>query len=451
MTVSDMKSFGEADYAAALAKPSMMGTGSELKTGLESFIGTAKDLFRGIFGESTKLMASQTVSSLNTMRDNSLYAQGRAGVSNNGYNWRMDTGSSLGTLNTQRMLRLQDEARNQHKDLFNAFRDQMNNHTKIADGKERADAKRKSYVNYLKRTALLWEKTALTYKLAGYVQGDQTGGRTISNQDFDNVYRALWGGKFFTELGARNALRYLQFKNEEALQRGIGEDLLLQATGETFTSSDKHVNATFDINQQKINRFYSTEDGKAVQKYLEDPESNVNNSAAVNNLRQLDNIRKSQGLKFKGIPLIDDKKNATATRKVSKAIEESHNILTVLSNFRSNIDAKGEDHKPTEEEKDVYSTLVNALSNPGESDLGLFLAHNVHNYRTIVLPYERENRMRVGFPPQLIKLAKLTSEVLLLNGQSKAGVFKINRKNPKSLQGYNLLQIDFNEQQQGKQ
>jgi hypothetical protein len=59
--------------------------------------------------------------------------------------------------------------------------------------------------------------------------------------------------------------------------------------------------------------------------------------------------------------------------------------------------------------------------------------------------------MRVGFPPQLIKLAKLTSEVLLLNGQSKAGVFKIDRKNPKSLQGYNLLQIDFNEQQQGKQ
>ena len=451
MTVSDMRSFGEEDYAAALGKPSMMGTGSELKTGLESFIGTAKDLFRGIFGNATvPLMASQRTSSLNDMESASLYAEGRSGANNNGYTWRMDTGSALGNINTERMLGLKNESRKQHEILFKEFTKQMNNHKKIADGRERADAKRLSYVNYLKRTALLWEKTALTYKLAGYVQGDQTGGRTISNQDFDNVYRALWGGKFFTELGARNALRYLQFKNEEALQRGIGEDLLLQATGETFTSSDNHVNATFDINQQKINRFYNTEDGKAVQKYLQDPESDVNNSAAVNNLRQLDNIRKSQGLKFIGIPLIDDKNNATASRKVSKAIEESHNILTVLSNFRSNMDAKGGVYDPTPEEKDVYSTLVNALRNPEESDLGLFLANNVHNYRTIVLPYEKENRMIVGFPPQLIKLAKLTSEVLLLSGQSEDGVFKMTKNDAKSSRGYNLLQINFNEQQQGK-
>ena len=452
MTVSDMRSFGEKDYAAALAKPAMMGSGSEALTGLESFIGTAKDLFRGIFGKTTgSLMASQTTSSLNDMESASLYADGRSGANSNGYTWRMDTGSALGNINTQRMLGLKNESRKQHKDLFDRFTSEMNNNKKIADGRERADAKRLSYVNYLKRTALLWEKTALTYKLAGYVQGDQTGGRTISNQDFDNVYRALWGGKFFTELGAKNALRYLQFKNEEALQRGIGEDLLLQATGETFTSSDKHVNATFDINQQKINRFYSTEDGKAVQKYLQDPESDVNNSSAVNNLRQLDNIRKSQGLKFKGIPLIDDKNNATATRKVSKAIEESHNILTVLSNFRSNMDAKGNDYEPTPEEKDVYSTLVNTLRNPGESDLGLFLAHNVHNYRTIVLPYEKENRMRIGFPPPLIKLAKLTSDVLLLSKQSKDGVFKMTKDDAESSRGYNLLQINFNEQQQGKQ
>lgn len=452
MTISDMRSFGEEDYAAALKQASKMGTGSEVTTAFESLIGTAKDLYRGIFGNKTVLlMASQTADSLTGMESNSLYAEGRSGVNDNGYTWRMDTGSALGNINTQRMLELKTTSEKATQGISQTFVNEMKAHQNISDSKQRADAKRKSYVNYLKRTALLWEKTALTYKLAGYVQGDQTGGRTISNQDFDNVYRALWGGKFFTELGARNALRYLQFKNEEALQRGIGEDLLLQATGETFTSSDKHVNATFDINQQKINRFYNTEDGKAVQKYLQDPESDVNNSSAVNNLRQLDNIRKSQGLKFRGIPLIDDKKNATATRKVSKAIEESYNILTVLSNFRSNMDAKGGVYDPTPEEKDVYSTLVNALRNPGESDLGLFLAQNVHNYRAIVLPYEKENRMKIGFPPQLIKLAKLTSDVLLLSGQSEDGSFKMTKRDAKSSEGYNLLQINFNEQQQGKQ
>ena len=58
--------------------------------------------------------------------------------------------------------------------------------------------------------------------------------------------------------------------------------------------------------------------------------------------------------------------------------------------------------------------------------------------------------MKIGFPPQLIKLAKLTSEVLLLSGQSEDGVFKMTKNDAKSSRGYNLLQINFNEQQQGK-
>ena len=64
---------------------------------------------------------------------------------------------------------------------------------------------------YLRRAALMWEKTAITYQLAGLVQGEQTGGRTISNQDFDNIYAALWGGRFFSEESALNAVRLLNF------------------------------------------------------------------------------------------------------------------------------------------------------------------------------------------------------------------------------------------------
>lgn len=46
-----------------------------------------------------------------------------------------------------------------------------------------------------KRRAIVeFKKLALTYKLSGYVQGDGTGGRTISNQDFEVMLRALWGG-----------------------------------------------------------------------------------------------------------------------------------------------------------------------------------------------------------------------------------------------------------------
>jgi len=47
---------------------------------------------------------------------------------------------------------------------------------------------------YLVRRKVLWEKIALTYTLAGYVQGDQAGGRTISNEDFAIIREALWGG-----------------------------------------------------------------------------------------------------------------------------------------------------------------------------------------------------------------------------------------------------------------
>ena len=46
---------------------------------------------------------------------------------------------------------------------------------------------------YLQRAVIEFKKLALTYKLSGMVQGEATGGRTISNQDFDVMLKALWG------------------------------------------------------------------------------------------------------------------------------------------------------------------------------------------------------------------------------------------------------------------
>ena len=46
---------------------------------------------------------------------------------------------------------------------------------------------------YQRRAILEFKKLALTYKMSGLVQGEATGGRTISNQDFEVMLKALWG------------------------------------------------------------------------------------------------------------------------------------------------------------------------------------------------------------------------------------------------------------------
>ena len=92
-----------------------------------------------------------------------------------------------------------------YKIIDGQYRSVINNPRATQEQKEQAKD------IYLRRAALMWEKTAITYQLAGLVQGEQTGGRTISNQDFDNIYAALWGGRFFSEESALNAVRLLKF------------------------------------------------------------------------------------------------------------------------------------------------------------------------------------------------------------------------------------------------
>lgn len=103
---------------------------------------------------------------------------------------------------------------------------------------------------------MLWEKTALTYKLAGIVQGDQTGGRTISDQDFSTIYNSLWGGSFAPEIISEAALSNLYKTTAEALMKRQAEGILLEATGETFVDPSLESVIT-GITQQRMNDFYN--------------------------------------------------------------------------------------------------------------------------------------------------------------------------------------------------
>jgi hypothetical protein len=64
---------------------------------------------------------------------------------------------------------------------------------------------------HLTKRKMLWEKISLTYMLAGFVQGDQAGGRTISNEDFATVRDALWGRPLVeTFSGFRDQVKYVR-------------------------------------------------------------------------------------------------------------------------------------------------------------------------------------------------------------------------------------------------
>lgn len=102
------------------------------------------------------------------------------------------------------------------------------------------------------RSAMTFKKIALTYKLAGLVQGDQTGGRTISNEDFHQVYSALWSGG---EVGNRAVLGDLSNDLKLRIQKEQAYDLLheMHGTGVSTTIED-----TIDsIFEDKRREFYT--------------------------------------------------------------------------------------------------------------------------------------------------------------------------------------------------
>lgn len=126
--------------------------------------------------------------------------------------------------------------------------------------KSDAFEKAKAQDTFLRRAALLWEKTALTYQLAGYVQGEQTGGRTISNQDFDNIYRSLWGGTFYSEDSARNAIRILSFTNEQMSKRLSAERYALTSLGHGLAGNERLRSITNDVYNKRWNKFLKNDE-----------------------------------------------------------------------------------------------------------------------------------------------------------------------------------------------
>lgn len=102
------------------------------------------------------------------------------------------------------------------------------------------------------RNIVLFKKVALTYKLAGLVQGDQSGGRTISNQDYDQVHNALWSA---SEIGNTANLSDLEKDLTLRINKGDALSLLIELKGEVLDSASD--NAIESIFRKERNEFYS--------------------------------------------------------------------------------------------------------------------------------------------------------------------------------------------------
>jgi hypothetical protein len=131
--------------------------------------------------------------------------------------------------------------------------------------KEKTEEK---YNIFLKKSVLLWKKTALTYKLAGIVQGDSAGGgRTISDTDFRVIYGTLWGGNLAPEATTVAALTNLHHNTQQSLQRRRAEDILIQTTGMTFNDANISQLA-LNIRKENTQRFVNERPG--MQQVLND-------------------------------------------------------------------------------------------------------------------------------------------------------------------------------------
>ena len=208
------------------------------------------------------------------------------------------------------------------------------------------------------RSILLFKKVALTYKLAGLVQGDQSGGRTISNQDYDQVFDALWSSG---EVGNVANLTDLENDMELRIQKGDAINLLIELNGDTLGGSvDGAINTIF---RNKREQFYKTSQG-------DNRESNLYNKMSVGNLTQqagfLITGRINRGLKYEHtnsndklsglvelIQLQMKDKNTASKDDIEKYIHSTEIILR-------NKAGRTFKYKTDREEKDQTSlTLVN--------------------------------------------------------------------------------------------
>ena len=149
--------------------------------------------------------------------------------------------------------RLTKENRDKMAEVENAA---MESQEKINSRYAGSDKTREDYALYVKRSTILWEKTALTYKLAGVVQGGTTGGRTISDSDFRIIYGNLWGGAFTTDIVSQAAITNLRKTTLETILQRRAENILLQATGERLTGGSLQ-QAALNVYRNRFDKFYN--------------------------------------------------------------------------------------------------------------------------------------------------------------------------------------------------
>ena len=239
----DFETFGGSDVFSKVSP--LMGTAGEVSGRFESALKFVQELTRVIRGGAEQYTGGKLLSSI---KEGSLYEQ----FENNSEEFQKLYGYkvSLNPDNDARIKNLENKTRKGFNIAETDFKEAMEK----AEGDVTKQKIAKSI--YLRRTALMWEKAALTYKLAGYVQGEQTGGRTISNQDFDNIYKALWGGNFSSEESAINAVRYLNFTTQEIKDRAFGNMFLLETIGKGFNLGSVPNLYAEEIYNRRLDKFF---------------------------------------------------------------------------------------------------------------------------------------------------------------------------------------------------
>jgi len=220
--------------------PARFGGGTEFERNVR-FAGTASDLqqlFNMFSGAAKEVLSQFGIRNFNQVGE-------QYNLQKAFYDGTIGTG--LDEKDVRRMAGLASLVENAQKDLTLKYNSIKN---KTAQ----------DYNNFIKKSVILWEKTALTYKLAGIVQGDSTGGRTISDQDFTTIYNSLWGGKFAPEAVTGAALTNLFETTRQAVERREAERILMLTTGREFDEGALR-QITDNIYQQNMKRFYDNRPG----------------------------------------------------------------------------------------------------------------------------------------------------------------------------------------------
>ena len=434
-SIEDQRRQAESANESAIA-----GRAGEIFLFFDNLIKTSKSLITGASSEVLPPQLSRKMSTLTTntyadLKNNSMYMKS----SEQGFSEQFGYNVNMNGDNRQKMSKLDATVRDQYQMLRTDFlRDSEQNKTE--------GEKKKALATYLKRTTMLWEKTALTYQLAGYVQGDQTGGRTISNQDFDNIYRALWGGQFFTEEGAKNAIRYLMYKNNEALARGTAEDILLQATGRTFAESQRNIEAVRYVNKRRAARYF--EKNPNVKAYLDSTRDGNNSSDAAT-------AKKDSNRIFMSILSIPSENRNDTVLKIRNAFAEggmeqlSKNVLqagrlqNALHNYRVEVDSSGLQLNEinTSSALSAYNVIYDSLK--ANNNFGQFLIAN-----SLYVTGEDKNGnplMPNEYPSALQELSKFTIAVKDAMDADIEGLEDRNSLN------FNYLEILRRKQQEQRQ